>query len=115
MSLLANAMTKCIMLDEKTTADGFGGYDSEWIDGAEFEAAFSFDDSVQMRIAESQGVKGAWTVFVPKNLRLDFHKVFKRLSDGRIFRNVSKDDLAVPDSASFQVRSFKAEEWELPR
>lgn len=114
MSLLKDAMTTCRFLDEKTVPDGLGSYTSVWSDGAEFQAAFSFDDSLTARVAERQGVTGLWTVTVDKKIRIDYHKAFKRLSDGKIFRNVSKDDSETPDSASFSVRVFRAEEWELP-
>lgn len=115
MSLLDEAKQQCFLLDEKTVSDGMGGYTSTWTEGAEFDAAFSLDDSTQARVAEVQGVKGRWTVILPKGLRMDYHKVFVRVSDGQVFRCVSKDEQATPNSASLQKRAIRAEEWELPK
>lgn len=114
MRLLEEYTEKCVLLDEITVSDGRGGYISTWKNGAEFDAAFSFDDSTQAQIAAVQGVKGLWTVILPKALRIDYHKAFKRLSDGKTFRCVSKDDQRTPDSASLQNRAIRAEEWEIP-
>lgn len=114
MSLLDAYTEACVLLDEKTMSDGRGGYTSVWTEGAEFNAAFSFDDSITARQAEVQGVKGRWTILLPKGLRIDFHKAFKRLSDGQVFRCVSKDEQFTPDSATIQRRAIRAEEWELP-
>src|SRR5574344_571236 len=92
MSLLSDAMEKCVMLDKVTQSDGFGGYYSQWVEGAEFNAAIAFDTSIQARTAEAQGVKSVYTVTVDRGMRLDYHDVFKRLSDGKVFRATSDGD-----------------------
>lgn len=114
MSLLNAYAERCVLLDEVTQSDGRGGYISIWNEGAEFEAAFSFDDSVQARQAEIQGVKGRWTILLPKGLRIDYHKAFRRLSDGQVFRCVSRDEQKTPENSAINRRAIKAEEWELP-
>ena len=54
MSLLNDAMESCTLLDKRTTADGYGGYVTVWTDGAEFDAAVTFDTSIEARAAEQQ-------------------------------------------------------------
>ena len=112
MSLLENAMEKCVMLDKTTVPDGFGGTMSVYVEGAEFEAAIVFDSSTQAKIAAVQGVKSLYTVITKKSMVFDFHDVFKRLSDGKTFRITSDgNDNKTPPSAGLNMRATSAEEY----
>lgn len=112
MSLLSEAMEKCIMLDKRTTADGYGGYITSWVEGAEFQAAVVLDTSMQARVAEKQGVTALYTITTSKAINLQYHDVFKRSSDDKIFRVTSDgDDKRTPGSASLNMRQVSAEEW----
>ena len=112
MSLLESAMTDVVLLDKTTEPDGEGGFISSWKEGAPFKAAITFDSSLQARIAEKQGVTSLYTVTVKKNVMLEYHDVFKRLSDGKVFRVTSdSDDKYTPESASLDMRQVTAEEW----
>ena len=114
MSLLTEQMEKCIMLDKTTTSDGYGGYIIDWKEGAEFQAAIVLDSSMQARIAEQQGVTALYTITTKKNINLQYHDVFKRKEDGKIFRVTSDgDDKHTPKSASLDMRQVSAEEWNL--
>lgn len=115
MSLLSEAMEKCIILNKQTVADGYGGYITTWTDGAEFDAAIVFDTSMQARTAEKQGVTSLYTVTTGKSLTLEYHDVFRRVRDSKIFRVTSDgDDKYTPASASLNMRQVTAEEWSLP-
>ena len=112
MSLLDEFTSKCTMLDKSTTSDGYGGIITEWKDGAEFDAAITFDSSLQARVAESQGVKNLYTVTTKKNVNLQYHDVFRRESDKKIFRVASDgDDKNTPASATLNMRQVTAEEF----
>lgn len=114
MSLVNDAMEPCVMLDKKRKPDGEGGYITEWTDSVEFEAAITFDDSMQARIGAKSGVTSLYTVTLPRGFKMDFHDVFRRLSDGKIFRVTSDgDDKHTPGRASFQFSQVTAEEWTL--
>lgn len=114
MSLLTEAMENCVMMDKLTSPDGYGGYYSRWVDGANFFAAIVFDSSMQARIGAVQGVTGLYTVTTGKQVNLQYHDVFRRLSDGKIFRVTSDgDDKKTPNSASINMRQVSAEEWEI--
>lgn len=114
MSLLEEAMEKCIMIDKTTVPDGYGGFDPVWKEGAEFEAATVLDTSTQARIAQAQGVRNLYTITTQKNINLQFHDVFRRLRDDKIFRVTSDgDDKHTPASASLNMRQVSAEEWRL--
>lgn len=112
MSLLSEAMENCILFNKQTTADGYGGYITSWVEGAEFQAAIVLDNSIEARLAEQQGVTALYTVTTKKALNLQYHDVFKRLSDGKIFRVTSDgDDKKTPKSAGLNMRQVSAEEW----
>ncbi len=115
MSLLKNAMTQCTMLDKVTVSDGRGGFVTTWADGADFHAAIVLDNSTQARIAEAQGVTALYTITTSKTVSLQYHDVFRRKEDGKIFRVTSDgDDKKSPISAGLDMRQVSAEEWALP-
>ena len=112
MSLLDQAMSEVIFLEKTTEPDGEGGFTTSWKEGAQFNAAITFDTSIQARTAAHQGVKNLYTVTTRKSVLLEYHDVFKRLSDGKIFRVTSDgDDKYTPASASLNMRQVTAEEW----
>lgn len=115
MSLLDNAMTPCVLMDRTTVPDGAGGYVPTWVDGAQFDAAITFDTSIQARIGEVQGVKSLYTVTTRKIMNLQGRDIFRRLEDGKIFRVTSDgDDNKTPSSARLNMRQVTAEEYTLP-
>lgn len=115
MSLLTEAMENCIMLDRHTEADGYGGYKTTWTEGAPFQAAIVLDSSLEAVTALSQGVTAIYTITTTKALNLQYYDVFKRISDGKVFRVKSDgDDKKTPASAGLNMRQIRAEEWALP-
>ena len=114
MSLLSEAMESCVMQDRRTVSDGYGGFTTTWSDGAVFRAAIVLDSSMQARVAAVQGVTALYTVTTEKNINLQSHDVFRRASDGKVFRVTSDgDDKRTPASASLNMRQVSAEEWRL--
>lgn len=112
MSLLTQAMEDVVMLEKKRVPDGEGGFTVEWVDGVSFKSAITFDSSMEARTAEKQGVTSLYTVTVPVNAKLEYHDVFRRVRDGKVFRVTSDgDDKITPASASFQFAQVTAEEW----
>ncbi len=118
MSLLDEYMSMtggCVLLDKHTVSDGLGGYTSTYIEGAEFDAAITLDTSMQARTAEKQGVTALYTVTTSKAMNLQYHDIFKRKSDNKIFRVTSDgDDKHTPPSATLDMRQVSAEEYTLP-
>ena len=114
MSLLESAMTECVLYDKRRVPDGEGGYVVNYVENAHFMAAIVFDSSMEARIAEKNGVTSVYTVTLDKSVPIEYHDVFKRLSDGKIFRVTSDGgDKKTPPSASFQVQQVTAEEWSI--
>ncbi len=114
MSLLSDMMEPFVMLDKRSVSDGLGGFTREWIEGAEFQAAAVLDNSTAARVGAMQGLTSLYTVTTPRNINLQFHEVFKRVRDGKIFRATSDgDDKATPKSATLDMRQVSAEEYAL--
>lgn len=115
MSLIDVMMERCIMLDRRTVPDGLGGFTHEWQEGATFLAAVVKNSSLEARVAEKQGVTEIYTVTVNRGLTLQYHDVFRRVSDGAVFRVTSNvKDSETPNVATFQIGQVTAERWELP-
>ena len=116
MSLLDSAMEPFAMMDKKSvTPDGYGGVTFRYEEGARFEAAATFDTSVQARVGAVQGVTSLYTVTTRKTIILDYHDVIKRVSDGLILRVTSRgQDKATPESATLDMRQVSAEQYTLP-
>lgn len=111
MSLLSEAMEACTILDKTTRSDGYGGYDVVWQEGATFDAAITFDTSMESRIGEKQGVTSRYTVTTQKTLTLQFNDYFRRNRDGKLFHVTSDgDDKFTPNSATLNMRQVTAEE-----
>lgn len=116
MSLIDAFTDNCTMMDKVSVPDGDGGFNKSWAEGAPFSAAITLDTSLQARVAEQQGVTALYTVTTKKNINLQYHDVFKRLSDGKIFRVTSDgDDKATPEGVGLNLRQVSAEEWSLPQ
>lgn len=117
MALLDDAMEKCIFMNKQKTNDGYGGITNEWTEGAEFNAAFDFNTSVEARVAEVEGVTSRYMVTTRKTINLQYNDYFKRIRDGKYFHVTSDgDDKYTPASASLDMRQVEAEEIKtLPR
>ena len=114
MSLLSDAREACTMLDKTTVPDGYGGFTPVWKEGAGFDAAVVFNTSLEARRAQAEGVKSLYTVTTSRAVTLEYHDVFKRARDGKVFRVTSDgDDKYTPKSATLDMRQVTAEEWSL--
>ena len=112
--LVGNFMARCTMLEKKRIPDGQGGFTSGWADAGPFLAAVVKDNTLAARVADKQGVTEVYTVTTPPGVGLEYHDVFRRDSDGAIFRVTSNSiDSKPPASATFAFEQVTAERWEL--
>lgn len=115
MSLLTQMMEKCCILNHVRTDDDFGGYTDAWTEGATFDAAIAKNASPEQLVAEQQGLTEQFTVVVNQDFTLDYHDVFKRLSDYSIFRVTSRtQDSTAHPASTIKIAKVTAERWELP-
>lgn len=114
MNLIDAFKTTCTMMERRRVSDGEGGFVTTWTEAGSFDAAITRDTTITARVAEAEGIHNVYTVTTAKNVGLKFHDVFKRDSDGQIFRVTSDgDDMATPDVATFSFEQVNAEEWQL--
>jgi hypothetical protein len=115
MNLYLDALEPCNMIHKITGNDEYGSEITRYVRGATFDAAVTFDTSVQARIGLSQGVKNMYTVYTRKEKVLDPFDLFERQSDGKTFRVTSDSkDKKTPQSATLNMRVCTAEEWSIP-
>lgn len=112
--LIDNFMVTCVLMERKRVSDGAGGFITTWEDGAEFDAAIIRDATMQARIAEKEGVSSVYTVTTQRGTVLDFHDVFKRVSDNATFRVTSTGgEKQSPTVGTLDIAQVTAERWEL--
>lgn len=113
--LLEKQYEECVMFDKISQSDGYGAtLPPKWVEGAHFRAFCRFDNSMEARAAEKNGVTGLYTIITPEKVNLQYHDVFKRLRDGKIFRVTSDgDDFEPPKGSTIRAKYVSAEEWEL--
>ena len=112
--LYQDFMEPCVLVEKTKAPDGESGFTQVWPEGAPFDAAIVTDNSMEARVGQKAGVTSVYTVTVKPGLGLEYHDVFKRVSDSKIFRVTSdSDDKKTPKVSTFQFEQVTAEEWEL--
>lgn len=111
--LYDEAMEDCVLLVEKHTPDGSGGTVTAWEDGASFRAAVVLDTSDGIVAGDAARVHNVYHVYVDPADAPAYHTVFRRVSDGRVFR-VTQEGKTAPARASFRLSVCMAEGWEVP-
>jgi len=115
LSLLDSMMEKCCILNHIREDDPYGSTVDYWSDGASFDATIIKNSSTEAVIAEKQGVTETFTVVTRKSFLLEYHDVFRRLSDGQIFRVTSNaKDSEAPEASTVKITKVTAEKWVLP-
>ena len=112
--LLDDYGRKCVLLEKTNAPDGFGGYETVWKDGIEFQNYQALESSMEARIAEKQGVTSVYNSLVKRDLPIEYHSVFRDETTGQTYRVTSDpSDKQAPKSASFDLKFFTAERWSL--
>lgn len=115
MSLLDEMSDEYTILDKVTVDDPLGGYKAVWRNGATIRASLAVASENEITIAEKAGTHVTHTLFMNKDIKLDYHTVLQRNKDGKILRTTSKgDELITPPSSRLNLRKVNCEEWELP-
>ncbi len=107
-------MVPCVVMVAERTPDGSGGYKTTWAEGDRFRAAIVRDSSTEARIAEASGTVELYTVTVSRSVHLEYHAVFKRLTDGKTFRITSDNaEKKTPACTALDIAQSNAEAWRL--
>lgn len=114
MALYDRTAVPCVFMIANRTADGSGGFNTEWAEGEQFFAAVVRDSSTEARIAEATGTVEMYTVTVSRSVHLPYHAVFKRLTDGKTFRTTSDSaEKIAPAFSALDIAQATAEAWGL--
>ena len=115
MSLLDEYTSEYKILDRTITDDGYGGYTVSWKEGVTIKGALGQPSETEVITAEAKGEKVTATMLIDKALKLEYHTVLSRVSDGKIFRVTSSGaEDYTPASSNLNKRKILCEEWEIP-
>lgn len=115
MSLLDSMAEECRIMNHIREDDDVGSSIDYWTEGSRFMATIVKDSTTQATIAERQGISEIFTVIVKSSMALDYHDVFRRVSDGQIFRVTGTTlDNQAPQASTVRIAKVTAERWALP-
>lgn len=115
MSLLDEYAVECVTLVKTRVPDPVGGYETRYVDGVTFTAAWEYESSPEIVVAEKQGVKRTYRIYVDKTLDLDYHEVFRRTDNGQYYRVTNPGtDRNTPSFSRLNKRLIEVEITELP-
>ena len=103
-------------MDKSHTRDSEGNPIVTWTQSeATFKAGIRFDNSVQAKVAQANGVQDLYTIICEKSIDLEFNDVIKRLDTGVTYRiTTSGKDNHTPASAGLNMRAVSAKVWAIP-
>lgn len=115
MNLIESMMEDCVFLNKVKVDDPVGGYRDSYQDGITFKAAILKNSTTEAQIAEKNGITEIFTIVTDKAMKLEYHDVLRRVSDGSIFRVTSRaTDSAAPEKSTVPIAKVSAERWVLP-
>lgn len=112
--LIQAEKTKCVFMNKQVNPDGYGGFRTDYVEGAEFEAIITEDSSLDAQIGSAQIATSFFGLLTSKDVPLGFRTIFKRISDGQIFRVKEKDGHSTPPTSPLDMIHREIEEYILP-
>lgn len=112
--LLNEMSDTCVFLNRVVVSDGYGGTKTTWAEGAEFKALILQNTSVEATVAGAQLSTSFYGIKTNRNVHFEYHDVFRRVSDGAIFRITDEHQNQTPGSSDIDMQLVAAEEWSLP-
>lgn len=115
MSLLEEYAQTFILMEKRRESDGAGGFLTAWYEGLEFTAYEDRDTSLEMQLAEKQGITSVFSVMVDRELPIIYDDYYKDKATGLTYRVTSNPaDKKSPGSSSIGMKYFQAERKDLP-
>lgn len=110
-NLLFDQFEPCVFMVKSKEPDGYGGSETAWVEGMQFDAYCRMDTPVREIVGDKLVEKSTYTIITGAGTVLDFHDIIKRVSDGKYFRATSDgDDYKLPSASTVQVNKVTAEE-----
>ena len=115
MSLLDQYTVECVIMAKIRRDDPVGGHTIDWVDTAHFQAAWEYQSAPEITVAEQQGIKRVYNIYVPKDIDLDYHEAFRRLDNGQTYRVTNPGtDRVTPSTSRLNRRLIEVEQWDPP-
>lgn len=111
--LVKDQLCACVIMDRVTSNDGYGGYIRKWSEGAAFDAIITENSSVEASVAAQMTSSTYYGVKCRRNVPLEYHTAFKRVSDGKTFRIKNSESMKSPSFSAMDMKQLEAEEFEL--
>ena len=112
-SLVEEQMTVCFRQIPARRADGEGGFETVFSDGAAFYAAIVPERFSESAAAEQLEQTARYTVTVSRDTVLGRNTIFRRETDGAEFR-ILWELGSTPPGAGLDMRQYRAERRVLP-
>lgn len=109
--LIKESIRECAFLNQAIEPDGYGGYTTTWTEGATFPAVITENNSTEATVASIAHKTTFYGVKVPRNVPLEYHSVFIRKEDGRVFRIRNADSIKSPSFSAMDIKQLEAEEY----
>ena len=103
-----------IIMNYALLPDSYGGGTIPgYIPGAHFFGTVTLNDSVNMKLAQAQGVKGIYRLVTSRDVKLPWHTVFQSVDGEKTYRVTTKEGNATPANAGIDLTYVDAEEYDL--
>lgn len=112
--ILGSKSKTYIFMNKIKIKDDYGSQKEIYVPGFEFEAAVVVPQNIQTEIAKKDGITSIYQVATDKTVYLDFGDVFKNEETGETYRVTTKSNIETPETSSMDIRTCRAEEWEIP-
>lgn len=114
VNLIEGMFVRCVALRRAPEGDAMGGYGGGWTEDGEFDAAI-------LKRGDAVGIEGQraaleerFIAVIPEGVALRFHDVFRRRSDGAVFRVIGDNgDAAAPGPSTVRITRVPCERWDL--
>lgn len=113
MSLVEAFYETLTILERRTTPDAYGGFTTEWVEGASFKGAVTTEATTEQRVAEKALGAVSYKVTVPRNVTLSYGDIVKRADESYLKITSDSQEVRTPSVAGFSFAQSTAERWEL--
>lgn len=86
------------VMEKKLISDGMGGYEVEWHEGITFEGVINTANTIEVQVAEKEGVKAVYVLLFPNVMPLDYGDIL--LSNNRYFKVATNPEDGKPPRRS---------------
>ena len=112
---LLNEMSDvCEFVNRAVVKDSFGSQKVVWTVGAEFDALILQNSSVEATVAGAQLSTSFYGIKTNRDVHFESHDVFRRKSDGVLFRITDEFQNKTPGSSEIDMQLVMAEAWSIP-